>query len=160
MTYAAAALGYDDEVAFLVDPDKWFAATRLAVPESFNTRLAEELRAQKSASALHSSRATRGAGTWIDRLDIVGGPLAQNLFDRIRATVADYVTARQAFADHPVIAHQPASVDLLSWAVELHQDGHQTRHIHPSGWLSGSYYVSVPDTDAGADEARGWLSLA
>jgi len=32
-----------------------------------------------------------------------------------------------------------------SWAVVLERQGAQNPHIHPSAWLSGAYYISVPD---------------
>ena len=36
--------------------------------------------------------------------------------------------------------------------------GHQIPHIHPSAWLSGVYYVTVPDSVVGArDNYSGWL---
>jgi uncharacterized protein (TIGR02466 family) len=159
MAYAAAALGYDDEVAALIDPARWFEATRLSVSEDFNRNLARELLAQQSMRAFHSTRAARGTGTWMDRLDHVGGPLSQELLRSIKLTVADYVATRQRFANHPMIAHQPSYIDLVSWAVELRDDGHQTRHIHPSGWISGSYYVAVPEIDAGDAEAPGTIEF-
>ena len=30
------------------------------------------------------------------------------------------------------------------WAVRLNSGGHQTAHIHSSGWISGVYYTSLP----------------
>lgn len=34
---------------------------------------------------------------------------------------------------------------INSWAVELSSGGHQSAHVHPGGWISGVYYVGVPN---------------
>ncbi|MBX2867814.1 MAG: tetratricopeptide repeat protein [Acidiferrobacterales bacterium] len=36
---------------------------------------------------------------------------------------------------------------IVCWAVVLDDGGFQRPHIHPAGWISGVYYVSVPDTN-------------
>ena len=42
----------------------------------------------------------------------------------------------------------------------MESGGHQTSHAHPTGWLSGVYYVSLPQ-DLGPDEAdrAGWIQF-
>jgi tetratricopeptide (TPR) repeat protein len=155
MAFAAAVLGRDDEIAALVDRDRWFSATQLAMPGDFNQRLAAELLAHKSPYSVHSTKAMRGTGTWIARLELAGGPLAQELLARVRAAAEIYVAERQAFADHPVIAHRPECVDLVSWALEVHHDGYQKPHIHPTGWISGVYYVEVPNVAPNHGECPG-----
>jgi len=37
----------------------------------------------------------------------------------------------------------PSKYDLAAWHVILKKQGHQNRHIHPSGWLSGVIYLKV-----------------
>ena len=37
----------------------------------------------------------------------------------------------------------PSKYDLISWHVILKKQGHQNRHIHASGWLSGVIYLKV-----------------
>jgi tetratricopeptide (TPR) repeat protein len=36
---------------------------------------------------------------------------------------------------------------IESWAVVLERQGVQDPHIHPSSWLSGAYYINVPDAE-------------
>ena len=45
----------------------------------------------------------------------------------------------------------PSNKNLFGWHVILKQQGHQTAHIHPSGWLSGVIYLKVVPT-LGKDE--------
>jgi tetratricopeptide (TPR) repeat protein len=147
MALAAVTPEQNDEVAALIDPPRWFSVTQLALPEGFNQRLAGELLEHKSPSPLSSTKATVGEGSRIDQLGLAGGTLSQDLLGRIRSAVEDYVAERQAIADHPMIAHRPASVALNSWALIVHRDGHETWHIHPDGWISGVYYVKVPEVE-------------
>lgn len=41
------------------------------------------------------------------------------------------------------IQESPMEKDLLGWHVILKQQGHQSPHIHPTGWLSGVIYLQV-----------------
>jgi uncharacterized protein (TIGR02466 family) len=44
--------------------------------------------------------------------------------------------------------------------VVLENQGHQIPHIHPSAWMSGVYYVSVPDSVAASTESTaGWIEF-
>ena len=38
----------------------------------------------------------------------------------------------------------PDTLTYDMWAVRLNSGGHQAAHIHPSGWISGVYYTSLP----------------
>jgi tetratricopeptide (TPR) repeat protein len=143
-TFAAAAMRYDEEVAALLNPARWFSTTRLGLRMNFNERLSGELLANRNLSSLHSLKATRGDGAWIDELHIFGGPLANQLLAECRRSVSDYVAQRELFAEDAMMMNRPGHVRLESWANLVHGDGHQRRHIHPDGWISGVYYVDLP----------------
>ncbi len=132
------------EVAALLDAPQWLAAVELDVDDAFNRRLAAELLANESMVALPSTKASAGTGRRIDQLDVAAGPLARELLARIRDAVERYLATREAHGTHPMIAHRPAALTLSSWALSMYRDGHETWHLHPSGWLSGVYYVEVP----------------
>ena len=78
----------------------------------------------------------------------------------IAADQAGPVTALRGVIDHAVAAHlaamgqrdksgfydhPPKDWDLVIWGVVLKSGGHQDPHNHPSGYLSGVYYLNVPD---------------
>jgi tetratricopeptide (TPR) repeat protein len=143
--FAAAATRRKEEVAVLLNPARWFSAGRLDTRKDFNASLSAELLANKNLSAAHSLQATRGDSVWIEDLHIFGGPLAKELFAEFRLAVADYVAQRELFADDPMIVHRLGRVRLNGWATLVHCDGHQNWHIHPDGWISGVYYVDLPN---------------
>ena len=49
---------------------------------------------------------------------------------------------------------------LRMWGVILKSQGHQRPHIHPSAWISGCYYVRVPDAVSTATGGNdGWIEF-
>ena len=53
----------------------------------------------------------------------------------------------------------PKTMNLRAWFVQLLKAGHQTDHIHPDGWLSGVFYLKVPqfsDPEEGCIEVGLW----
>lgn len=96
-----------------------------------------------------------------------GSQTFENLFDKNDALVqqlkaAILQQARKFIADlkpdskHPFLSR--LSQDLVfqgSWSVKLRRDGFHKSHFHPMGWLSGVYYVDVPN--AVEHEGQGWL---
>jgi len=66
----------------------------------------------------------------------------------------------QADAGHPFLARIPRRYRLTFIASILKSDGWHPAHIHESAWLSGVYYVRVPDAVRRVDEAHeGWLEF-
>jgi tetratricopeptide (TPR) repeat protein len=159
MAHSASTPEQFNEVDALVDRPRWFSANELGVPEGFNETLIAELLLQKGRLPLPSTLATLGSGNRIDQLELAGGAIVQELLGRIRAAVERYATERQCFTDHPLIAHQPACITLSSWALDVHRDGHEAWHIHPSGWISGVYYVKVPEVEASSDGHSGAIGF-
>ena len=155
--FAAASLGYDDELELLINPARWFAATQIGVPPGFNQDLSAELLGNRFLAPVHSTKATRGSGSWIERLDVRGGASVKELFARIQTAVESYVAERLRYADDPMVRFRPSSTRVDSWATLVHDDGYQKWHVHPAGWISGVYYVDVPDLEGAGDIEFGLL---
>ncbi|MDB5070007.1 MAG: hypothetical protein JWM87_1118 [Candidatus Eremiobacteraeota bacterium] len=159
MVLAATTPEQDEEVAALIDPARWFDAAQLPVVRDFNRRLAAELLAHPARTALSATKSTSGTGSRIDELELAGGPLVRELLGLVRHAVDAYADERKAAVSHPMIAHRPASAALSSWAVAVERDGHEGWHLHPDGWLSGVYYVHVPETDTRAGGRAGAIEF-
>ena len=52
---------------------------------------------------------------------------------------------------HPFLKARPQRWEVEGWATRLLQMAPQEHHFHQHGWVSGVYYVTVPDS-VGADE--------
>lgn len=119
--------------------------------ENFLSALAAELAALPSLTADPEDNSTRG------------GIRTTSILWRTRLVSRALAGIRTALAAHSLrIASllpgmpAPTHASLNAWSILLFKDGHQTRHIHPDGWISGVFYVSTP----GVNETAGALRLA
>ncbi|MBQ4830357.1 tetratricopeptide repeat protein [Alteromonas sp. MMG017] len=70
----------------------------------------------------------------------------------------EFIKLQSTDRKHPFLSR--LSKDLTfkgSWSVKLRSDGYHRSHYHPEGWLSGVYYVDVPD--AVNQHGEGWLTF-
>lgn len=158
-------LGARDELRRLACCDRlvlhkrWDSAPGYATMERFNQALARHVVNHPSMAYEPAGRATRSGRHSGELLVEPKGPIGA-LEQMICAAVADYDTSVRAEPGHPFLAHPPGRWNLTIWAVVLDQQGYQVPHIHPSGWLSGVYYVTLPKVvgDPGAGQA-GWIEF-
>jgi uncharacterized protein (TIGR02466 family) len=61
----------------------------------------------------------------------------------VQDTVRQYRAA--GYSAHPALAFAAEAWTLRIWATVLQAGGHQTPHLHPMAWLSGVYYVQLPN---------------
>lgn len=156
----ALAAQTPDQIAFvrrLTDHDAWVEQTSLA-PDIGN-KLSELLEQMDLWEPLPRTKATLGGGKRIEKLHKVHDASLEGFFEHLQTKVANYTKKRadrfcSANGDHPMAAMRPESFTLASWALAVNMDGHEGWHIHPDGWLSGVFYVEVPDlTQSGARHA-------
>jgi uncharacterized protein (TIGR02466 family) len=125
--------------------------------EAFNAALAAELVAHPG---LHfESYGSASQRTWrIDHTLSHFLPLAQQLLARI-AEIAERHFAAIAAVNHAMIRVRPPALTLHSWCVITDEDGFETWHVHQFGWMSGVYYVAVPEAVATAADERGHIAF-
>lgn len=46
-----------------------------------------------------------------------------------------------------------------SWSVKLHNMGYHSNHMHPMGWLSSAFYVTLPEDIQNENEKAGWFQV-
>lgn len=123
--------------------------------------LAGRLRALHRTKAPPLGQSVRG-GTQTD------GPLFAREESEIRALRAAIVDAVRRYIDgigprdaaHPTRRHVGRRFRFAgSWSVRLTGAGHHSNHIHPQGWISSAFYVSLPPAAAMGSEPAGWLQL-
>lgn len=156
--------GRTTEADELLGLDRFVACRQVAVPEpyatlaDFNAALASHVLTHPTLDPEPPSKTTRGGSQTRELLDDYPGPVAQ-LERVIREAVQTYLEALPAGDPHPWLAARPASWSLTLWGTVLEHGGRQDPHIHPSGWLSGVYYVQVPASGESGDPEAGWLEL-
>lgn len=149
----------------LVDFDRFMRRVHLAAPAAYaglaeyNAALAEHVSRHPTlvfAPARHATRFGQHSG---ELLTEPKGPVAE-LEQAIRRAVEDYARSLAAASGHPFVDSAPRRFGLSAWCVILDRQGHQVPHIHPSAWVSGVYYVRLPETVGRPDQgAAGWIEF-
>lgn len=126
---------------------------------AFNVRFARELTALHRAVQHPLEQSLRG-GSQTERHLPRDNPLFAEFFAMLDAPIREYIAAlHPADPLHPLDRRRRADYRISgSWSVQLHAGGYHIDHVHPRGWLSSAYYVSLPDV-SDADARAGWLKF-
>jgi len=156
LSFLALALneaGQRDEAARLLDFDRFVKSYTFDPPAgfadtaAFNDALEEHVLAHASlktpdlGAANYHHPALRISD---DLLQGDRGPVAA-LEGLMREGVERYRRDAGDDSGHPFLAHRPDKVDIYAWAAVLEGEGNQHAHIHIDGYLSGCYYVRIPE---------------
>ena len=158
-------LGRTSESSWLMGLDRLVWTGVLYPPDgfdsmaSFNHALLAHIREHPSLEFDNSSLSCHHGATSSELLVEPKGPVAA-LERSIRKAAKRHAASLADCADHPFVDSQPAALKMGAWATILESQGHQDSHIHASAWLSGVYYVDIPDSVRPDDPGQaGWLEL-
>lgn len=127
--------------AELLVVDEWVRVVDLDATPSLLERLVEALSSHATLCHSPPHHATR-EGWHSGALSGVQHDALAELEPLLERALQEYTPPRHArlwWAET-----RPRAVALQSWAVSLGGQGYQLPHLHPHGWLSGVFYVSVP----------------
>ena len=157
-TLALAQLGRTDAARAQDGRDRFAYRGKLATPQgfdnldAFNAALAAELLTHPGLR--YESYGTASEQTWrIDAPATGEAPRIRQLLDGLAGAI-DAHLATLVGDDHPWLRARPGAGVLHSWCVITESTGFETWHVHQFGWLSGVYYVQIPEGIAtGSDES-------
>ncbi len=162
---AYRALG-DSRYHALCDVDAFVRVFRLAVPRgyadvrSYNAALAEELLTLHTTRAEPLEQTLRGGTQTAGLLFRRKSAIIEGLREQVEAAVGEYVRAMTHHATHPFLSRRQDQFGFThSWSCKLRSSGFHTNHVHPMGWISSAYYVSLPDVVDDAERRPGWLKF-
>ncbi len=157
--------GDRDGARFLLDFDRFIRPTRIEVPAGFdgvadfNKALAHQVCNDPTLEFERTGHATRFGGHTGDLLLDAQGPVAA-LKELMEDGVEDYMRAMPDDESHPFLASRPDRWKLTAWAVVMDTRGHQAPHIHSAAWVSGVYYVQLPNIGNLPEQGQaGWLEF-
>ena len=161
LTIAMAELA-DPALVRLIDYQRFVHARPIEVPDgfadlaSFNAALHEELAAQHLTPNHALEQTMRGGTQTLNNLFQNPHGLVAVLERQIRQVVNGFVDALPHDPEHPFLRFAPSSPRVFTgaWSTILSEGGYDDSHVHNEGWLSGTYYVRVPDLTA-QQRARG-----
>jgi tetratricopeptide (TPR) repeat protein len=86
------------------------------------------------------------------------------LVEKLRARIADaverYIGEIRPDASHPFRRRRGKGFRVSgSWSSRLRDCGYHVNHVHPEGWISSCYYVSVPRAVQKEKEQQGWIKF-
>ena len=160
---ALSETGDADGARYFLDLDRFLAAGMIAAPNgyadlaAFRTAIEAEARAHPSLAFEPPAVATK-SGFQTTNLFEDPTPAVAALQNVVNHAVGEYIDALPDDPSHPFIANAPKRWSLNGWTVILQSQGHQRAHIHPSGWLSGVFYVKVP-ASIGTESHDGWIEF-
>lgn len=148
--------GYDSLIrVFDLEPPDGFSST-----ESFNAELGaylERLHPQTDAyleQSLHGGSQTEG------HLFGAGHVLVEKLRTRIEEAIFSYVANMEPNDRHPFLARRAENFRYAgAWSCLMRGQGFHVNHLHPQGWISSCYYVTVPEAVKEAGTRNGWIKF-
>ena len=162
---ALDALGDREGARTLLDFDRLIRRTKVKPPggfgslAAFNDALARHARSHPPLSFELGHTMTYGG--WETQHLTIGskGPIA-DLETVIRQEIDAYLGSFRGDPPPAFLAGRPRRWQFLVWATILEARGHIERHMHPKGWLSGTYYVRVPEVVATPCTGHaGWIEF-
>lgn len=165
-TVALRALGREVEAEDLVGFGTLVRTIELDVSKrypditAFNADLTTALKTHPNLSSDWdpTKRAIRG-GAIVPGLLEHRVPVIQAFERCLRAAIDGVIAALPDNTSHPYLAKKPRSYDLDVWGNLLGRADHQSAHIHNLGWMSGVYYVAVPDPEPEEHPRAGWIEF-
>jgi hypothetical protein len=79
---------------------------------------------------------------------------------RIAEAMEQYIAKMRSDARHPFLGRRGKGFRTTgSWSSRLSDCGYHVNHVHPDGWISSCYYVSVPPAAENEETKQGWIKF-
>jgi tetratricopeptide (TPR) repeat protein len=122
--------------------------------DGFLDGLVDELKSRASTWEPNGRATNKGFQSIPDLFVNPTGLLAD--LDKIIKDQIEIYRTEFASEDCDFIRLMPEKLSLSGWVVRLLTGGYQSEHIHPGGWLSGVFYLQVPEF---RDQAEGAIEF-
>jgi len=128
--------------------------------EDFNAELGAYLEGLHPQTDAYLEQSLRGGTQTEGSLFGVGHALVEKLRPRIEAAIVAYAAALPADDRHPFLSRRTRQFQYAgSWSSLLRDQGFHVNHLHPKGWISSCYYVTVPEETKDEDSRNGWIKF-
>jgi predicted Zn-dependent protease len=151
----------------IVDLDRFVRTYPLAAPEgfdsieSFNVAFLESLEKWHYNKTHPLNQSLRDGSQTPRDLTAIDDPVFNAFYRSVDIPIRQYIADVGNSADHPLTARNTGDYRIAGgWSVKLHGGGRHVNHVHPEGWISSSYYVSVPEETKTDLNKAGWIKFA
>jgi tetratricopeptide (TPR) repeat protein len=145
----------------MVRPYQLSAPPGFATIEAFNEALAESLRKLHVLEAHPLDQSVRGGSQTSRSLLHVDDQVIWMFLKMLDEPIRAYIDAMgKPDPNHPLSGRKTGKYRLTgAWSVKLKPGGFHINHVHPEGWISGPYYVKVPDVVSRGAGQQGWVTF-
>ena len=159
-------LQQDERDEVLNGYDKLIGVFDLAPPggfssmEDFNAELGGYLERLHPKTDAYLEQSLRGGTQTEGSLFGAGHALVEKIRTRIEEAIGAYVADLPADDSHPFLSRRAANFRYNgAWSSLLRDQGFHINHLHPMGWISSCYYVTVPEETKDAQTRSGWIKF-
>lgn len=142
----------DSRVSEIVDNDEFITSRYLEVPDGFDDLDAFNEALHAELEAMHTDHPEPPGQTMKGGTQIPGSlftnptGLTAVLKEKISKALSEYIHSLEKDPDHPFLRYRNPDFRFTgAWSTILHGSGYDNSHIHNEGWISGVYYIKVPD---------------
>ncbi len=150
----------------LNDYERFVRPIRLAPPEGyrdideFNKVLNRTLDAYHRTKVHPADQTLRGGTQTQGSLFTRNNLVIRQLRECIERAVRQYIADMEDDPSHPLLCRKSSKFRFAgSWSCRLRGRGFHVNHVHAEGWISSSYYVSLPDVVKNGDGHQGWIKF-
>lgn len=155
----------DARYDWLCDYEHMVRAFELPVPPGFSSAADFNEALAASLMPLHVARGhpldqSLRQGTQSTRnLTQIDDPVIRAFLAALTAPIREYI-AQMREPNHPWSGRKSESFRLANaWSVRLKANGFHVNHVHPQGWISSAYYVSLPEGMDKEGAHSGWIKF-
>ena len=155
-----------DRYEHLVDLERFVRPYTLPVPEgfadieSFNEAFLRALDRWHLYKTHPLEQSLRDGSQTPRDLTSIDDPVIRSFVKALEQPTRQYMKDVGDGDDHPLTARNTGDYKIAGcWSVKLHGGGWHVNHVHPEGWISSSYYVSVPEETRSGDGKAGWIKF-
>lgn len=168
IAYEATALRMlgDTEYERLVDLDRFVRKFDLPVPsgfesiDDFNKAFLRSIDRLQNYNHEPLNQTLRSGSQTSRDLTSIDDPVVCAYIDALDAPIREYMREVGNDSTHPLTLRNTGEYRIAgSWSVNLRGGGRHINHVHPEGWISSAYYVSVPDDVEDETSKAGWIKF-
>jgi tetratricopeptide (TPR) repeat protein len=147
---------YQDHVqTFDLDPPEGWSDIA-----SFNAELGVHLRGRMDAGDHPLDQSLRWGQQTSYNLTFADDAIIRSYLAALERPITAYIAGLGDDRAHPLEGRKAKGFALSGcWSVLLRPGGFHVNHTHPEGWISSSYYVSLPLGMGGETRQEGWIKF-
>ncbi|MFO1248772.1 MAG: putative 2OG-Fe(II) oxygenase [Alphaproteobacteria bacterium] len=128
--------------------------------DDFNAELGRELEQLHPKTGAYLEQSLQGGSQTEGYLFGSGHALVDKLRARIDEALAACIAELSEDGTHPFLSRRSNGFRYAgAWSSLMRQQGFHVNHLHPQGWISSCYYVTVPEVTKDESAKQGWIKF-